>query len=228
MRPLSDQPGWIAIVDRISVGLFLVCWSLVIARLGPELVASERWGAITFGLLAGYLAADFVSGSVHWLADRYFDPRTPVLGPMLIAPFRDHHVDAMGITRHDLFEVSGNNGLATLPLALALWLFPLPASLGGTAIASMGISLGLAIFATNFLHRWAHTPDPPRAIRPLQRLRLVLSPEAHARHHAANHDRAYCVTSGWLNPLLDRYRFYSHIEHGLDAIRSSGAARKDR
>ena len=34
----------------------------------------------------GYLAADFVSGLVHWLADRYFSPDTPVIGSTFIVP----------------------------------------------------------------------------------------------------------------------------------------------
>jgi hypothetical protein len=40
-------------------------------------------------------------------------------------------------------------------------------------------------------------------IRGLQRLRLILSPAQHSRHHAPPFDRDYCTASGWLNGLLN-------------------------
>ncbi|MBJ21939.1 MAG: hypothetical protein CL933_21230 [Deltaproteobacteria bacterium] len=38
----------------------------------------------------------------------------------------------------------------------------------------------------------------------------------HALQCTSAHARAYCVTSGWLNPLLDRLHFFERIERASD------------
>jgi ubiquitin-conjugating enzyme E2 variant len=76
----------------------------------------------------------------------------------------------------------------------------------------------VALFATNGFHCWAHTPVPPRWVGWLQRHRLVLAPQAHAAHHRGAHDQSYCVTTGWLNLLLDRWRFFERVEVALARI----------
>jgi len=209
-----------AVVDRLSVGLFAACWIAALLYLLPHLVEIDlRLITVLAGLpalLMGYVAADFLAGSVHWLADRYFDPDTPILGPLLIAPFREHHVDSASIGRHDFFEVSGNNALVSIPVVLALFALPVPTGFVSVFAALFGLSLTAALVATNQFHGWAHAADPPLFVRRLQRLKLILTPERHALHHSAAHDRAYCVTSGWLNPLLDGLHFFDRIEKAID------------
>jgi ubiquitin-conjugating enzyme E2 variant len=72
--------------------------------------------------------------------------------------------------------------------------------------------------ATNLLHRWAHDPNPPAVARALHRLGIVLTPARHANHHAPPYAAAYCVTSGWLNPLFERLRVWTRAEAVLIAI----------
>jgi ubiquitin-conjugating enzyme E2 variant len=206
-----------ALVDRLCVTAFVIAWMVMSIRIAPAIFSEQRWLAAFFAIIAGYLLADFLAGSVHWIADRFFDPATPLLGPMLIAPFRDHHEDALGITRHDFFEVSGNNALLTIPLVIWLAARPTPVGALPHFLVVLGASLTLALFATNQFHSWAHSPSPPRFVRQLHAWGLILTPKRHARHHRGLHDCAYCVTSGWLNPLLDRMRFFERIERMIDA-----------
>jgi ubiquitin-conjugating enzyme E2 variant len=210
-------------MERIAVVLFAGLWLAAFARLAPGLLDAPHGAVSLPGLLAGYLLADFVSGSVHWLADRYFAPSTPVIGPLLIAPFRDHHVDSSGMARHDFFEISGNNALVTLPVALGLHALPVPGP-GSSSLALVGVGLALglsgALFLTNQFHGWAHAARPPAAVRRLQAWGFILTPERHALHHRDGHDRAYCVTSGWLNPLLDGIGFFPALERWIDSVRS--------
>ena len=213
----SMSARWKAFVDRVSVTTFVVAWTLMFARVAPGIFSEGEWLATLFGVLGGYLLSDFLAGSVHWVADRFFDPETPVLGPMLIAPFREHHEDALDITRHDFFEVSGNNALVTTPLVVTIAALPAPIGFLPHFLIVLGASLTLALFVTNQFHSWAHSPSPPRLVRRLHDLGLILTPARHARHHRHNHDRAYCVTSGWLNPLLDRVRFFERMERIVDA-----------
>ena len=169
----------------------LVVWALVRASSGLDLAG-------VFAAIVGYVAADFLCGALHWYADERADASWPWIGPAFIRPFRDHHLRPEALTEHDVFELCGNNAVAcstllgtTLPWA------PLAPHLAIGVVA-----LALAILATNVFHRWAHTATPPLLVRALQKARAVLSPEVHVQHHALL-DRAYCVTSGWMNPILD-------------------------
>jgi Lipid desaturase domain len=68
-----------------------------------------------------YLAADFLSGFVHFLADNFGSYETPVLGPNFIQPFREHHIDPKVIVGNDFVDANGNNSLASLPFMLVVW-----------------------------------------------------------------------------------------------------------
>lgn len=209
---LLTKPRTKWVIDRLAVGLFFAIAGLAFLRAAPHAWRPELALALPLGLLGGYLLADFLAGAVHWLADRCFDPRTPILGPMLIEPFRAHHDDPASISRHDFFEVAGNNALVSLPLAVALLVMPLPHDFASTLLFVFGASLAIALVATNVFHGWAHARRPPRFARVLQRSGLILTPARHARHHRGDHDRAYCVTSGWLNPVLDGAGFFRALE----------------
>jgi Lipid desaturase domain len=216
----DGRPRWLALLDRMSVGVCSIVWGAAILRSAPAFLDLDLalGFALSVGVIAGYFMADLLSGTVHWLADRYFDPRTPFLGPALIAPFREHHADPMAMTRHDFFEISGNNSLTTIPLALGLLLLPVPSSLVAKGFTTCVVSLAFSIIATNQFHCWAHVASPPAIVDRLQRFGLILSPEQHAVHHEGSHDRSYCVTNGWMNPLLDRQRAFTRLERGIERL----------
>lgn len=220
----TGRARWVEAADRVSLAAFALCWGIVWMRLFEAAEAVRVAWLVPAALLGGLAVADFVGGCVHWLADRFFDPRTPLLGPMLIEPFREHHRDPLDITRHGVPELLGNNALATLPLAAGLLLAgdPGPGLPAQALHAGVG-ALALALFATNAFHCWAHAPRPPRAIAWLQERGVLLSPAAHGRHHAGAHDRSYCVTSGWWNPLLDRLDFFGRVERALAGLGLSRA-----
>ncbi len=201
---------------RIGKGAALVATALLGAAAVAQVLAVADAAAapsIAAGVLLGYLAADLCSGTVHWFCDTFFEEDTPVIGRRVIWPFRDHHRDPLAIVRYRLLEQDGTSYVAVMaPLALAVF------SGGPGTSGSLGFVLHAAVCAfavgtagTNLFHKWAHMPDPPAAIAWLQKRRLILSPERHALHHRT-HDRSYCVTSGWLNPLLDRSRLFAAVE----------------
>lgn len=157
-------------------------------------------------LAAGYLVADAVTGAVHWFCDTFFEETTPLVGAAIIAPFREHHRDPLAMTRHGFLELVGSSCcLLAVVLGAYLWATWSEPRLAADAFL---FALGLAGATTNLFHRWAHEPSAPTLARALQRSRLVLTPERHARHHAPPYAAAYCVTSGILNPLLDRWKVW--------------------
>ena len=188
------------------VGLFayaLFAW-LVFDKLSaaaPTIVGAA-WLA-TAAALIGWLAADLVSGLAHWAGDTWGTPEWPVVGPTLIRTFREHHLDEKAITRHDFVETNGTNSLLTLPLFAGAWFTPIPEGGSWTYLGLASLySMNLWVFATNQIHSWAHQDVVPRPVRWLQRARLILSPDHHAVHHQAPYIRYYCITTGWLNPML--------------------------
>jgi hypothetical protein len=156
--------------------------------------------------LAAWVAVDLFSGLVHWGFDSFGSIRTPILGRQFIQPFREHHVDERAITRHGFAETNGASCLAALPALGAAALVPLSSPALGVAQAFLLFS-ALGVLATNQCHKWAHSdPDRvPRLARLAQRLRLVLRPEEHRRHHVRPFDTHYCTASGWLNAPLNAF-----------------------
>lgn len=177
-------------------------------------------GAQTFGrlwlilivVLAAYALADFVSGFVHFLADNFGSPETPLFGKAFVMPFREHHKDPTGILRHPFMIANGNNCLVALPPLLVILVFvPVDTSFGGYVFGTFFLAFSLAIFLTNQFHKWAHMETPPRLVAWFQARGLILSKAHHDIHHVSPFDTYYCITAGWWNPLLQRIRFFERI-----------------
>ena len=161
---------------------------------------------------SGFVLADFFAGIVHWFADTWGSVHWPVVGPTLIRSFREHHVDQNAITRHDFVETNGSSALAVLPLLLTAIFYQPTTQL---AIFFVGTAAWLCAFIvfTNQFHKWAHTSKNSQFVSLLQNSQIILPRKHHARHHAGKFDRDYCITSGWLNPLLNKIGFFSGLEY---------------
>jgi len=217
----APRPAWQA---AFEFGLLLVTAVLVGALAGDVLASANSAGIFHFpvvaGLVLGVVCADFASGALHWFCDRFFEADTPLLGPMLIVPFREHHDDPQGIVRHGLLELHGNSCIPII--ALLLLGRALPAT---PLLQSWVLFFSLAALATNQFHRWAHDPAPAAPVCWLQRHGLILSPEGHDRHHRGEFQKSFCMTTGWLNPPLDRLDFFPRAERALRALRPARSAK---
>ncbi len=200
------------IVEMIAVMVFFVAEAFLLSRVVMDLVPHPL--IVLPAFLLGYLGADFVSGFVHWFGDTWGTPETPFIGATFIRPFREHHVDQTAITRHDFFQTNGSNCLASAAVLLPtiFILLALPRTELVIFLLSFILALTLSVFGTNQFHKWAHQTHPPRFVAWLQEKRLVLSSSHHAIHHTYPHDRYYCITVGWLNPWLERIRFFPRLE----------------
>jgi len=103
-------------VEISAVGLF---FSLLAFSLGKTELEYTPIAAVL-----GWMLADLFSGLVHWALDTCGSVRTPVIGPAFIRPFREHHADPQGMTRHDFIEANGASCLGCLPILLVLAFFP--------------------------------------------------------------------------------------------------------
>lgn len=204
-------------VEVAAIGVFFLLLGCLVYQLWDPTRRSP-WLVLS-AVLVAYLAADFVSGFVHWMGDTWGTPEWVIIGESLIRPFREHHVDQTAITRHDFVETNGSNCLISIPVAVGALIISLRGndSLSIFAVSFLG-SLIFWVFATNQFHKWAHLSDPPLLVAWLQRLHLVLPPEHHAIHHAAPYSKYYCITVGWLNWPLTKLRFFVALEHLISML----------
>jgi len=193
-----------------SIAGYTAAMAWLLLRLTTSVVEFPFLAASAF--MAGFIAADFTSGVVHWLADTWGSPDLPIVGRALIRPFREHHVDPKAITRHDFVETNGNNCfICIVPVTLTAALVSFE-DWKGVFAGVLVFSLCLWIFCTNQFHKWSHSDDPPAFVAVLQRLFLVLPRDHHAVHHTAPFDTYYCITVGWLNEPLHRIGFFRGLE----------------
>jgi ubiquitin-conjugating enzyme E2 variant len=210
------RPTWMLALDVSTVGTLVLLLVLGAVQLATALIDGGGWWVLVPALVVAVLCADLVSGVVHWIGDRFFKETTPLLGAMLIHPFREHHRDPLAITRHGFFELCGNNALAVL-LPVLLLVIVGPPGPGSASLLwhAFVLFFAVAVFATNQFHKWAHAAQNARPVRWLQASGLILPPAGHARHHRGDFARGYCVTTGWMNVPLDAVRLLPRCETAL-------------
>jgi ubiquitin-conjugating enzyme E2 variant len=221
---LSDYSRAQRIVHSAGIVIFAVLTGMVALRMGAGNV-NATWWLIALAAISAYVVADFLSGFVHWIFDTWGSVDTPVLGRSVIRPFREHHVDALSITRHDFVETNGNNCCASIPLLASAYIIPVD-SRGGILSVSFLFFLSVSVLATNQFHKWAHAEHPGATVRWLQRWRLILPADHHAVHHTAPYETHYCITTGWLNPVLHSIGFYRGLERLISRV--TGALPRER
>lgn len=161
------------------------------------------WAALQ--ITAGWLAADFISAVFHWAEDRYGSPRWPVVGGAVRDTIRHHRKP---------------RGFLTKPVLARSWRVFLIAGIGLTAFTLLGwlspftLSLTLAAGLANEIHAAAHSSpaENGRLITRLQKLGVIQSHAHHAAHHRGLKNINYCTVTNWLNPVLERARFWRRLE----------------
>jgi ubiquitin-conjugating enzyme E2 variant len=163
---------------------------------------------------------------VHWACDTWGSSHTRWLGPTLIRAFREHHEAPRAMLDHDWIEINAEPATAATA-AFALLVLPPAQDWLATHVfaATFAWSLIVAGALANQIHQWSHSPAPPRAVRALQRIGIVLSPARHARHHRPPHVTDYCITNGWTNGALDAIGFWRAAERSI--TRLTGAAPRE-
>ncbi len=209
-------PRWIEF-SAVSSVLLLAAYFLV--RL---ILVIDGWSAAAFaigGALIAYVAADFVSGVIHWAFDRLGSRETPIIGESFIQPFRYHHIDPKDMMNGDFINTNGKNSLAILPILFLGFLIPISSDASWSIFALGFLNFfALGIWMTNQFHKWAHLDHPGPVIHWLQRMHLVLGPEHHAKHHVWPHACNYCITSGWCNPICEALGIFRVAERILVRI----------
>jgi plasmanylethanolamine desaturase len=206
--PMDNSSG--PVMRAFELTCLVAAAGLVVAHgvrfaLAPNL---PRWAA-GLAVVVALPAADFLSGLIHWAGDTWGRATTRWVGPRFLVPFRYHHKHPRAMLDSPFVTTNGDSALAGCVILLAAFLIPLT---GAGPVAVFVAAVGAWGLPTSQIHKWAHHPSPPRAVRWLQRAGLILRPDHHRRHHRPPHSGHYCITTGWCNPLLERLRFWRGLE----------------
>ena len=180
--------------------------------------------------LAGWYVADLLSGVTHLYMD--YRPCTPGIGldrlfhysgsresaeylamrnrvmpqispfERLVYDFKNHHPrpDALG-RRPFLVQIGSTILFVSLPasilLSIACMLFAIP----GWVVAGLVVLIVGGTLAQYF-HGTLHRADNPAIVEAMRKVGLLMTPEAHALHHATLR-RDFATNTGWSNPLVN-------------------------
>ena len=203
---------------------------LVSLALNLWLAGAPDWSWILAALVGWYLA-DMASGLVHMLMD-YYPCRTGVgLNELyfyegsresedylalrvrvsrqinafekLVYDFKNHHPrpDALG-RRPMLVQIGSTILFTSLPLSLALNLLAIAAPTPGWFLAG-AITFIIGGSFAQYFHGTLHRDDNPWIIHAMRRAGLLMTPKAHAKHHATL-TQDFATNNGWSNPLVNR------------------------
>jgi hypothetical protein len=170
-------------------------------------------------ILFAWLLADFIAGVLHWAEDKLLlNPSRSRLIEMIRQDNILHHDRPGAICSFSYWDNIRVSAMVTLPMATILLL------MGAPTLAWL-----TAFFLTfgNLTHRLAHEPKGRLhpIIRLLQKIGLLLSFKQHWQHHfgetgivskeEASH--RYCPMSNWLNPILDKIKFFQFLDRMFGA-----------
>lgn len=214
------------LLDISSCVAFLGLFTRLVISTGRYYVHEETLSPMTIGcfplmVLLGLLAGDWFSGLAHWGFDTWGALDTPVFGAF-IRSFREHHVNQASICDHDFIETNGDSCLATMAVMLP-YTFCWSISRTGGFFETPEMFVFALVFAfmlavTNEVHKQAHERKPSKFIRQLQQWGLILDAKKHRIHHSGEFEHSYCITTGWMNPPLDKIGFWRHFENLITAV----------
>jgi Lipid desaturase domain len=180
--------------------------------------------------LAAWYAADLLSGLTHMYMD--YRPCTPGVGldrmfhysgsresaeylalrdrvmprispfERLVYDFKNHHPrpDALG-RRSFLVQIGSTILFVSLPFSILLNLLCLAVAPPGWLIAG-AVVLTIGGTLAQYFHGTLHRADNPWIVNAMRRIGLLMTPDAHALHHATLR-RDFATNSGWSNPLVN-------------------------
>jgi hypothetical protein len=180
--------------------------------------------------LAAWYIADLLSGLTHMYMD--YRPCTPGIGldrmfhysgsresadylalrdsvlprispfERLVYDFKNHHPrpDALG-RRPFLVQIGSTILFVSLPMSILLNLAGFAMPLPGWLIAGAVVLIAGGTLAQYF-HGTLHRPDNPWIVRAMRGAGLLMTPEAHALHHATLR-QDFATNTGWSNPLVN-------------------------
>ena len=163
---------------------------------------------LLLSILAGVLLADFLSGVIHWIQDRYAKPSWPLVGAA-VTDAHDHHAKPHKFLERSFLRRNSAVGVIVLIIGL------LVALCGG--LNTMTVTALIVGALSNEIHGFTHRRHVSGWVEILQYFGLIQTQDHHRRHHYGDEGGAYCVITAWLNPALDHLHIWQIMEAAIMA-----------
>ncbi|MCK0101176.1 fatty acid desaturase family protein [Pseudohalocynthiibacter sp. F2068] len=157
-------------------------------------------------VFALYLLADFIGGIFHWAEDTLGSAEAPIWGRLFVQPNEVHHDTPGQMLKIPWYINNITIVIAVLSVFAACWVLD--------ALTWKVYVMGFFGAWNQQVHRFCHTPTArlPPAVKWLQRIGIIQNARHHWRHHTEPHLTNYCVLTPWVNPALDKIKFWRAME----------------
>ncbi len=165
------------------------------------------WFVLQLFLL--WLAADFITGVVHWWQDAYGNPKWPIIGKFVIEPNLIHHQNPRHMLQGNYWYRVNTSVFTAVILSVTFWLL-------GWHSWQMVVCL-MFCSQGNEIHAMGHRTDKENGkfICALQKIGIIQTRRTHGWHHKAPYDTNFCVMTEFLNPALNWIGFWNKVEWSL-------------
>ena len=180
-----------------------------------------RWTWYLLQTFLLWIAADFITGIIHWWEDAYGNPNWKIIGKYIVEPNLVHHKQPNKLLEGSYWTRINTSFFAAAIIGMILYLL---------GLHSWQIIVGLLFcIQGNEIHAMSHRPDKTtsRLVRFLQKTGLFQSKKMHRWHHKAPYDTNFCIMSDFVNPTLNKIQFWKKLEHlilkifNIDVLRAS-------
>ena len=179
------------------------------------------WAWYLFQVLLLWIAADFITGIVHWWEDTYGNPNWPILGKHVVEPNLVHHKQPTKLLEGSYWNRINTSVFAAAIIGLVLWVL-------GLHSWQMIVCL-LFCAQGNEIHAMSHRPDRfnGKIVLFLQKIGIFQSKKMHRWHHKAPYETNFCIMSDFVNPVLNKVGFWRKLEwlilkiFKIDVLRAS-------
>lgn len=216
-------------MGKVVVLLILVIfWLSLAANLIFVLQTFGMWSVPA--MIVGWFFADMASGIIHMTMDYWpcrpgigFDKlyffsgdrssqeyqaiRTRVMaqaGPFqrLVYDFKNHHPRPEALGRRSIqVQIGSTVALLTLPVSIALNLWCVLDNPPDWLVAGL-VTFIIGGTLAQYFHGTLHRNDNPWIISTMRRCRLLMTPDAHQKHHDSLR-RDFATNNGWSNIILN-------------------------
>jgi ubiquitin-conjugating enzyme E2 variant len=156
-------------------------------------------------IVIAWLLADFIAGFWHWIEDRFLGHQYNIFGFKFDKPNSSHHDDPQGLLELTYWGRNYLSIIVAIPLILISIILNWP----------LFITLSF-LFASqaNEIHAFAHNKGKLHPfIVMLQEVGIFQSPKHHSEHHRSPFLIKYCVSTNFVNPVLDYFDFWRRLEN---------------